>query len=92
MSTTPLPPDLEQFVFDRLAKGKYQSAAHVVCDAVRLLREREERLESLRAGIDQGIAQLDAGDFIELNSGAELRAFFDDIEARGEQRLASEQH
>jgi antitoxin ParD1/3/4 len=91
VSTTPLPPDLEQFVFDQLAKGKYQSATDVVCDAVRLLREREERLESLRAEIDQGISQLDAGEFIELDSDDELQAFFNDIETRGKQRLASEQ-
>jgi antitoxin ParD1/3/4 len=91
MSTTPLPPELEQFVFDQLAKGKYQSATDVVCDAVRLLREREERLESLRREIDRGLAQLDAGEFIELNSDAELRAFFDDIEERGKQRLAAQQ-
>jgi hypothetical protein len=63
----------------------------VVCDAVRLLREREERLESLRAEIDKGIAQLDSGDYIEINSEAELQAFFDGIEERGKQRLANEQ-
>jgi antitoxin ParD1/3/4 len=91
MSTTSLPPDLEQFVFAQLAKGKYQSAHDVVCDGVRLLREREERLEVLRAEIDKGIAQLDAGEFIEINSEAELQAFFDDIEERGNRRLASEQ-
>jgi len=91
VSRAPLPPDLEQFVFDQLAKGKYQSATDVVCDAVRLLREREERLESLRAEIDQGIEQLDAGEFIEIDSDTALQAFFDDIEERGKQRLAGEQ-
>jgi antitoxin ParD1/3/4 len=91
VSTTPLPPDLEQFVFDQLAKGKYQSATDVVCDAVRLLRDRDERLEALRVEIDRGIAQLDAGEFIELDSDAALQAFFDDIEARGKHRLDSEQ-
>lgn len=65
------------------------TATDVVCDAVRLLREREERIESLRAEIDKGIAELDAGEFIELNSEAELQAFFDDIEKRGKQRRAA---
>ncbi len=39
-----LPPDLQQFVLDQLAAGKYQSASYVVWDAVRLVRERELRL------------------------------------------------
>jgi antitoxin ParD1/3/4 len=91
VSTASLPPDLEQFVFDQLAKGKYQSATDVVCDAVRLLRRREEKLELLRAEIEVGIKQLDAGEFIEINSEEELQAFFDDIEERGKQRLAGEQ-
>jgi antitoxin ParD1/3/4 len=89
VSTASLPPDLQQFVFDQLAKGRYQSATDVVCDAVRLLREREEKLESLRTEIDRGLNQLEAGDYIELNSEGELQAFFDDIESRSQARRST---
>jgi antitoxin ParD1/3/4 len=88
MSMPSLPPDLEQFVHNQLAAGKYQSSDDVICDAVRLLRERELRREELRSEIDRGIQQLENGDFIEIDSDASLEAFFDDIEARGRQRLS----
>ena len=68
-----LPPDLEQFVHDQLAKGRYQSASDVLCDAVRLLREREVRLEALRGDIDRGITQLNTGEFVEIDSETALQ-------------------
>lgn len=89
MSMASLPPDLEKFVLDQLAAGKYQSSADVLCDAVRLLRERELRREELRSEIDRGIRQLETGEFVELDSDAALEAFFDDSEARGRQRLST---
>jgi antitoxin ParD1/3/4 len=91
VSTSPLPPDLEQFVFDQLAKGKYQSATDVVCDAVRLMRERETKLELLRLEIDRGLSDIEAGNFIELDSEDSLQAFFDDIEARSRKRRSTMQ-
>jgi antitoxin ParD1/3/4 len=91
MSSLPpsFPADLKQFVDDQVAQGKYDSASAVVNDAVRLLRDREERLRTLRRDIDNGIAQLDAGEFIELTSQGEIRAYFDDIERRGQQPSAT---
>lgn len=89
MSIGSLPPDLEQFVLDQLASGKYQSRSDLVCDAVCLMRDRERRREELRTEIDRGTAQLERGDFVELDSDAALQDFFDDIEARGQQRLSA---
>jgi antitoxin ParD1/3/4 len=89
MSTTSLPPDLEKFVHDQLASGKYQSSADVLTDAVRLLRDRELRREELRTEIDRGIRQLEAGECVDLDSDAALEAFFDDADARGRKRLSA---
>jgi antitoxin ParD1/3/4 len=86
-----LPPDVEQFVQAQLAAGKYESASQVVSDAVRVLRDRQTRLELLRAEIERGIKQLDAGEFIEIESDTELRQFFEDIQARGLQRISMKQ-
>jgi antitoxin ParD1/3/4 len=82
MPADSLPPDLAQFVADQLAQGKYDSASDVVCDAVRLLREREERLSNLRADVDQGISQLTAGEYAELETDDDIDRFFDDVLAR----------
>jgi antitoxin ParD1/3/4 len=86
-----LPPDLAQFVADQLAEGKYDSASEVVCDAVRLLREREERLAILRTDVDQSLAQIAAGEYIELEGDDEIDAFFDDVLARAAERKLGSQ-
>jgi antitoxin ParD1/3/4 len=91
LASASLPPDLEQFVQTQLAAGKYASASEVVCDAVRLMREREIRVAALRRDIDAGIRQLESGDYIEINSDAELEAFFKNMAARIEEKSASKQ-
>ena len=57
-----LPADLADFVQHELAVGRYASAQHVFCDAVRLLKERQEELDSLRGKIDAAAEQLDRGE------------------------------
>lgn len=80
-----LPPELQQFVEQELASGRYQTREDVICDALRLLRER--KLHELRREIDAGLQQLDRGEGIELEDERSLQAFFDDIKARGRERL-----
>jgi len=87
--TSPLPPDLQQFVQDQLATGKYASASEVVSDAVRMMRERESRLQALRSDIELGIKQLDDGDFFEIQSDSALQEFFKGIATRREQRRSA---
>jgi antitoxin ParD1/3/4 len=86
MPSDSLPPDLAQFVSDQLARGRYESESAVMCDAVRLLREREERLVALRADVDRGVAQLAAGEFSEMNSDDEIDAYFDEFLKRAAER------
>jgi putative addiction module CopG family antidote len=80
-----LPPELQEFVERELATGKYHSREEVICDGLRLLRER--RLYELREAIDAGLGQLDRGEGIELEDEQSLRAFFDDVMQRGRERL-----
>ena len=54
-----LTPELDSFVSELMAKGRYQNASDVVRAALRAL-EREEReetakIEALRVAIDQGL-------------------------------------
>jgi putative addiction module CopG family antidote len=57
-----LPADLEHFIHQELARGKYPSEADLVTEAVRLLRERERRLEELRKELQPALEALDRGD------------------------------
>jgi antitoxin ParD1/3/4 len=84
MSDT-IPSDLEQFVQQQVATGQYHSQDEVVVAGLRILREVKSRQAAFREQIQAGVDQLDRGEGIEL-SRDELRAFFDDIQARGQQR------
>ena len=81
------PPELKSFVDAELSQGRYPSEGELVCDAVRLLRQK--RVRGLRAEIDRGQAELDAGLGIEVDD-AELDAFFNEIEDECDQELAAE--
>jgi putative addiction module CopG family antidote len=83
----PLPPDLKEFVEQALATGKYRSADELICEGLRLLRERDRGLEELRRHVDAGLAQIDRGEVIVLDDDSSQRAFFEDIKARGRKRL-----
>lgn len=60
-----LPPDLEQFVHQKVESGKYPTANDVIREGLRLLQERDEsyqkKLEDLRKEIAVGIEQADQG-------------------------------
>jgi antitoxin ParD1/3/4 len=80
-----LPPELQQFVDQELASGRYQSTAAVICAGLRLLHDL--RLHELRQDIKAGLQQLDRGEGIDIQDEASLQDFFDDIRKRGRERL-----
>lgn len=66
MHATTLTPDLEAFVRDEVAAGRYADEAEVIRDAVRRLAELREaaeasKLDVLRAALAPGLADLAAG-------------------------------
>lgn len=58
-----LTPELEQFIADQVAAGRYRSASEAVRAAIRTLedqtREREAKLQVLRKAVEQGVVELD---------------------------------
>ena len=84
MSET-FPADLQQFVREELATGRYPSELDLVVDAVRLLREARAREEDLRAEIQARVASLERGEAIELPDDEALERFFDEIEREVDQ-------
>jgi len=58
------------FVEELVARGAYPSATEVVHDALRLLRQGEHKLESLRREIQIGIDELERGEISQLDIDA----------------------
>lgn len=52
---------LENYVTDLVKTGRYHSKSEVLREGVRLLQEREKRLEALDIAIARGLADADAG-------------------------------
>lgn len=65
-----LPPDLDDFVREEVAAGRYADADDVIRDAVRRLAEQREaadapKLAALRAALAPGLADAEAGRLVE---------------------------
>ena len=67
--------DLESFVRDRVASGKYGNEAEVIRTAFTLLERREQLLDH----IDVGTEQLRRGECIEFTNGQQSQTVSDTI-------------
>ena len=85
-----LPDELQRYLDDAVARGEFASREELLTDAVRLHRERAERIKALRAEIQKGIDELDRGEVHEIHGDEELRAFFDEIDREGKEMLKKE--
>lgn len=81
MTTTPLPPELEQFVEEQVAEGRYGSSQELVVTAVRVLREVETRQRQFSEDVRLGMDQLKRGEFNDYDE-AELRQRFEELKRR----------
>lgn len=56
-----LSPEMEQFVQSKVDTGFYSNASDVIRDAIRRMREEDEKIAAIRAALREGDEQLDAG-------------------------------
>jgi antitoxin ParD1/3/4 len=77
-----VPADLDAFIHQAVSTGVYESEEAVVVTALRLLQEREKKLEELRAELRPALEELDRGEGKPLD--------FEEIKKRGRERLAAE--
>src|SRR5919106_910488 len=77
-----LTPELERLVNEKVESGLYQTASEVVREALRLLKEREQAREQLRADVQAGFDQLARGEgrVYDKTSGRQLA---EQIKSRG---------
>jgi antitoxin ParD1/3/4 len=55
-----LSPEMEQFVQSKVETGFYSNATDVIRDAIRRMREEDEKIAALRRALKAGDEQLDA--------------------------------
>jgi putative addiction module CopG family antidote len=89
--TVEIPLDLQPFVHEIIDAGACKTEAEVVDQALRLLQQRQRRIEELRREVQPALEQLDRGEGIVIESEEGLRLFFEDIKERGRKRLEAEQ-
>ena len=70
----------QSFVTAAIETGRYVSASDVVTEGLRLVQEREERLQALRASIDAAIA--DDVWYTDEEVAAAIEAALDEDDAR----------
>ncbi|WP_018875646.1 MULTISPECIES: type II toxin-antitoxin system ParD family antitoxin [unclassified Thioalkalivibrio] len=84
-----LTPEQSGFVEQLVRSGRYQNASEVLRDGLRLVeareREQEARLEALRRATAEGIADVEAGRYTELDTERVLEAH---LQALTEQAIA----
>ena len=75
-----LTPEQDAFIEEAVKSGDYQNASEAVRDAIRALQQRRAidalKIERLRRSIDAGLADLDRGDYEEVDD-ADLEAWLD---------------
>jgi antitoxin ParD1/3/4 len=77
-----LTPELERLVNEKVESGLYQTASEVVREALRLLKDRDQAREQLRADVQAGFDQLsrDESRAYDKTSGRKLA---EQIKSRG---------
>ena len=71
--------DWQEFVDDLVEKGRFGSATEVVGEALRLLRDREAKLQALRDTINASLAE--AGGFTDEEVDEAIEAGLAELEA-----------
>jgi antitoxin ParD1/3/4 len=57
-----LSPEIEQYLQSKVRTGFYSNASDVIRDALRRMREEDEKIEALRAAARQGDEQIERGE------------------------------
>ena len=64
--TVTFPPDLEASIQQKVASGRYQDVTEVIRAALRLLDQREQQQQALRASVADAFAAIERGEGVEL--------------------------
>ena len=72
MTTVSLGEHFERFIKDQIAHGRYNNASEIVREGLRLVEEREAKLNALRKTLQDAIDE--GGEFSDEDIGRDLEA------------------
>ncbi len=81
------PPDLRDFVIQKIANGSFRSADEFAIEAASLYRDLESRHINLQLKVAAGIKNIDDADFHEIADAKSLQTFFEGVKSRGQRSL-----
>lgn len=85
-------PAVQSLLDECFASGRYESQEQTLLEALHLLRDRDADLRRFKAELQTRIDRVERGEGIEIEDDEALRRFFDDVQARGQERCrAAEQ-
>ena len=83
-----------EFIRQSLEAGDYNNASELVNESLRLLQAHKDscqaKIDLVRAELQKGFDDREAGRYIELDTKARRESFFADVNRRGLERLANE--
>ncbi|HXF27775.1 MAG TPA: type II toxin-antitoxin system ParD family antitoxin [Bryobacteraceae bacterium] len=85
-----LTPELEKLVTDKVRGGMYQIASEVIREGLRLLKERDQRLEALRRDVRAGFEAVERGEYTDYGEN-NIRQLAERVKTRGRKRLLEEE-
>jgi antitoxin ParD1/3/4 len=68
-------PDVQARIQEKIDSGEFPNAEAIVAEGLDLIDSRKERLETLRALIAEGVADVEAGRVFEFNEALRQRAW-----------------
>jgi putative addiction module CopG family antidote len=83
--TIPLPAELQQFVQDAVSDGRYRDETQLITQAIRLLRDYDAEHERIRSMVQNGIAEIERGEYDEVD---DFGKYFAEIIAEVDQENA----
>lgn len=66
-----LTPELEDYTREKVQSGLYTNPSEVICEALRLLRHRDQNADALRQGVVHGFEQVQSGEFSDVSTQEE---------------------
>ncbi len=81
--TIELTAEQKQYVERQVATGKYASESALVQQALEVLQRRDKRIAEVQAGVERGVADMEAGRYRTISTPAEAEALADEIKQRG---------